>query len=95
MNSIKNTVISVVSGAVITAITGEFNSTPGQLIGASWYGYPLSWLTKRVLAPQYNPWFINYTNLVGDVLIWSGIVCVILILIKYGCDEKLCIKIFF
>lgn len=71
---------SVIGGVVLTAITGVIPNTPGGLLGASWYGYPLKWLIKQVLAPQYNPWKVLPVNLVADLIFWIVVVAIIMML---------------
>lgn len=65
-------------GILATGLTGFLSSTPPGLVGAGWYGLPVAWITKRVLAPQYNPWFIQWTGLIVDVIFWSIIAWIIL-----------------
>ena len=62
-------VIAILVGVLITLLTGYASTL--RLIGATNFGYPLTWLTQRVIAPIYNPWFINYFNFVVDILVWS------------------------
>ena len=69
MKKLKLKVIAVLLGVLITLLTGYASTL--QLIGATNFGYPLTWLTQRVIAPIYNPWFINYFNFAVDILIWS------------------------
>lgn len=93
MKNWKLPVESVVGGVVITLVTGLFNSTPGGLVGANWYGYPWFWLTKRVIAPQYFPYFVNWTGLVVDLLFWFIVVWIVLFISSYlrhghGLDAK-------
>lgn len=76
MNMLKLKVVSLLTGILITLLTGYVHTV--QLIGGTQYGYPLTWLVQRVLAPIYNPWFINYFNFVIDVLIWSFLAWVVL-----------------
>ena len=66
----KSILGSVGGGVVITLITGLYNITPGGLVGAVWYGFPLAWLRRLVIAPQYNPWRIDITGLVVDLVVW-------------------------
>lgn len=76
MNKLKLKVIALLVGVLITLLTGYANTL--QLIGATHFGYPLTWLTQRVIAPIYNPWFINYFNFVVDVLVWSVLTWIVL-----------------
>ena len=76
MYKLKLKVIAVLLGVLITLLTGYASTL--QLIGATNFGYPLTWLTQRVIAPIYNPWFINYFNFVVDILVWSFLAWVLL-----------------
>ena len=68
------TVIYSVIGVVVTLLTGLISNTPAMLVGAMHYGYPLAWLMRLVLAPEYFPWRVNVPNLVVDLVIWIIIV---------------------
>lgn len=68
MRTSKSILGSIVGGAIVTLITGLYSN---GLIGATRYGLPLSWLIRRVLAPQYNPWRINAAGFVVDIIIWA------------------------
>jgi hypothetical protein len=72
MYSWKTVGWAFVLGVVVTLATGFVNITPG-ILGATWYGVPLSWLKHLVIAPQYNPWRITLFGLVIDVLFWFDI----------------------
>ena len=75
----ENFALALASGFVITLYTGLINSTPGGgFVGATWYGWPASWLIYRVLAPQYSPIAYNYGNLVIDVIAWTIVAFVVL-----------------
>jgi hypothetical protein len=45
-----------------------------MLLGAEHYGYPLAWLFRLVLAPEYFPWRMDAVAFVADVVVWSAIV---------------------
>jgi hypothetical protein len=70
--------VSLVIAIVITLLTGFVSSTPGNLIGASWYGFPATWLRYLVVGPQYNPWVISYFGFLVDVVLWTVVVAVAL-----------------
>ena len=70
----KTVIYSVIGGAVVTLLTGVISNTPAMLVGAMHYGYPLAWLMRLVLAPEYFPWRVNVPNLVVDLVIWIIIV---------------------
>ena len=73
---------SIVGGAIITLVTGLYNSTPSELVGAAWYGFPMTWIRKLVVAPQYNPWTIDYTGLILDLIVWIVVVGIIVLIVK-------------
>jgi hypothetical protein len=70
----KTVIYSVIGGVVVTLLTGLVLNTPAMLVGAMHYGYPLAWLMRLVLAPEYFPWRVNVPNLVVDLVIWIIIV---------------------
>ena len=75
----KFVVFSVVGGVVVTLLTGFVTNT--VLLGAEHYGYPMAWLIRLVLAPEYFPWRVNVLNLIVDLVIWTiiaGIVVAVL-----------------
>lgn len=71
----------VVGGVVITLLTGLLSNTPSMLVGAEYYGYPMPWLIRLVIAPEYFPWKADYVNLIVDVVVWFVIVAVVLSLL--------------
>ncbi|MCW4043343.1 MAG: hypothetical protein NWE90_06435, partial [Candidatus Bathyarchaeota archaeon] len=74
---------SVIGGAIITLVTGLISNNPRMLIGAMRYGYPFSWLIRRIIAPQYFPWRVDLTHLIVDIVIWSIVVGIIIFLVSY------------
>lgn len=74
----KDILIPVIGGIIVTLITGLIPNTPSMLVGATHYGYPLAWLTRLIIAPEYFPWRLNLLNLVADIIIWVGIITIIL-----------------
>ena len=70
----KTVIYSVIGGVVVTLLTGLISNTPAMLVGAMHYGYPLAWLVRLVLAPEYFPWRVNGPNLIVDLVIWIIIV---------------------
>ncbi|MDE1870924.1 MAG: hypothetical protein KGI06_01660 [Candidatus Micrarchaeota archaeon] len=85
MSKLKITAVALILGIIVTLATGALNSTPIGLVGASWYGYPLTWIRKLVIAPQYNPWRIDYVGIVADVVFWSVIMlALLLVLLRIG-----------
>jgi hypothetical protein len=80
--------LSVIGGMAITLLTGLVNSTPEQLVGGTWYGYPTSWIIRLVLAPQYNPWSFQAANFVIDVIVWSVVVAIVLLAARCATGYK-------
>ncbi len=74
MRTCRSILGSVAGGVVITLITGLYSN---GLIGATRFGFPIYWLVRRVLAPQYNPWHIYVIGLVVDIVIWTLIIEII------------------
>lgn len=69
--SVLTVVVSVAVGAAVALLTGLVDVTPAGLLGATWYGYPLPWLYRLVVGPQYNPWSVDWLKLILDVVSWS------------------------
>ena len=79
MMNTKFVVFSVIGGVAVTLLTGFVANT--VLLGAEHYGYPMAWLIRLVLAPEYFPWRVNVLNLIVDIVVWTiiaGIVVVVL-----------------
>ncbi len=70
---VKVLVTSIAVGVAAALLTGFFDSTPAGLVGARWYGYPLAWLYRLIVAPQYFPWTTDAVNLVLDIGVWCVI----------------------
>ena len=70
---------SVIGGLVVALSTGFLTNT--VLLGAEHYGYPLAWLIRLVLAPEYSPWRVNVPNLIVNVAVWIGIVSTLLFIL--------------
>ena len=84
---VKILVYAIICGVVITLLTGLIGTTPPMLVGAVWYGFPLAWLIRLVVAPEYFPWQVNFISLVIDVIFWAvviGIILFLVILVKMG-----------
>ena len=88
MSESKLVIVSVAVAAVITLLTGHVNSTPGQLLGSSWYGFPATWLRYLVVGPQYNPWVVSYSGLVVDLILWTVVVWLLLRGYYHNCPSK-------
>ena len=78
MNTVKIVILSLIGGAAITLLTGLLSNMPAMLVGAVHYGYPVPWLFRLVLAPEYFPWRVNVVALVADVIVWAVVVGVVL-----------------
>jgi uncharacterized membrane protein len=74
----KNLVLAVIGGVIITLLTGLINNTPEMLVGAVYYGFPFAWLEMLVIAPQYFPWHVRPVRLILDVIVWAIVVWVVL-----------------
>jgi len=74
----KIVVLSLIGGAVVTVLTGLLLNMPTPLLGAEHYGYPLPWLFRLVLAPEYLPWRVDMVALVIDLAIWTIVIGVAL-----------------
>jgi hypothetical protein len=78
LNSKKIVILALFGGVVITLLTGLLANMPVMLLGAEHYGYPLAWLFRLVLAPEYFPWRVDATAAVADVIVWSIVVAALL-----------------
>ena len=65
--------LSAALGVVVLLLTGLADVTPGGLVGARWYGLPLTWIRRLVIAPQYNPWRVDWTGLAADLVFWLAV----------------------
>jgi hypothetical protein len=81
MNTTSRLLASILGGEIITLLTGLFSSTPQMLVGAEWYGFPLAWLIRMIVAPEYNPWKVEFVNFIADVIVWSVILFVIVFIV--------------
>ena len=68
MNMKMMILVSVVTGLVITMVTGLVDVTPMHLVGATWHGWPLAWL--YVIVYPGSPISVNWVNLIGDIIVW-------------------------
>lgn len=82
MNRINRLVVSILGGEIVTLLTGLFSNTPQMLLGAEHYGFPLAWLIRMIVAPEYNPWRIDFLNFLADVVVWSVILLVIVLVLE-------------
>jgi len=67
-------------GVLVTALTGLVNNTPAGLLGAVHYGYPLPWLYQVVYPGA--PMQVDPMILVMDIVMWSVIIGIILLLLQ-------------
>lgn len=74
--------IAIAVGAGAALLTGLVDVTPPGLLGATWYGFPLPWLYRLVVAPQYNPWQVHWLSLILDIGFWCVIVLGTSILVR-------------
>ena len=82
MNAKRVVIFSVAGGVLVTLLTGLVSTTPAMLVGATWYGYPLAWLFRLVIAPEYFPWRVDATALLVDIVVWTVVVGVVLFVVK-------------
>ena len=82
MNTTNRLVVSILGGEIITLLTGLFSNTPQMLVGAEHFGFPLAWLIRMIVAPEYNPWRIEFVNFLADVVVWSVILLVIVFIVE-------------
>lgn len=78
----ETALFAIVGGVVITLLTGLVENMPSLLVGAVHYGYPLAWLTRLVIAPEFIPWHVDYANLIIDIVVWVIIVWIILFVLS-------------
>lgn len=82
MNTTNRLLVSIFSGEIITLLTGLFSNTPQMMVGAEWFGFPIAWLIRMIVAPEYNPWRIEFVNFLADVVVWSVILLVIVFIVE-------------
>jgi len=79
---VRVAVAAIVVGALLAVLTGLFSNTPPLLVGAAHYGYPLPWLSRLVIAPQYFPWRVDVARLIVDVVFWSIVVGLVVLILR-------------
>jgi len=72
--NVKTLLWSIIGGVAITVLTGLLPNSPYPWLGATFYGYPMQWLTKSVLSPEYFPWRIIPTGLIADLFAWWTVI---------------------
>lgn len=80
----KTVIYAIIGGIAITLITGLLENTPAMMVGAVHYGYPLAWLVRMIVAPQYFPWVVLPFEFIADLVIWAIIVGVIILVATRG-----------
>jgi len=75
----ETAVFALIGGVAITLATGLLLNMPAHLLGAEHYGYPLPWLFRLILAPEYFPWRVDIAGLLGDITVWAVIVGIALL----------------
>lgn len=80
MDTIRLVAIAAGGGVVLTLLTGLVPVR--SLLGGTHYGLPAVWLVRLVLGPGCVPWRVRWLGFVVDVVVWSVVVAVILVL--YG-----------
>jgi len=78
----KLIISAIVLGVFVALFTGLFSNTPPFMVGATHYGYPLPWLIRLIIAPQYFPWQLDIVSLIGDILFWSVVAALILLILS-------------
>lgn len=69
--------LSLGGGIAVTLVTGLVPLR--TLAGGIHYGFPMAWLIRRVLAPEYFPWRVNWLGLVADVVVWTIVILALLL----------------
>jgi len=77
--NVKIVVLAIIGGVLASILTGLIDSTPAMLVGATWYGYPLAWLFRQIVAPEYFPWVVDITNLIADIIFWTMILSAVIL----------------
>ena len=82
MNLARLTGISAGVSAVLALLAAYatilLDVTPQGLLGSVWYGYPVAWAVRAVVAPQYNPWSYDYFAFAEDALFWFVVAFVVM-----------------
>ncbi len=80
--------IAISTGVLITVLSSFVPATPGGgFVGATWWGFPVAWLVKMVVAPQYNPYTLGPYGILGflaDIVIWFIVALIILAIINFA-----------
>ncbi|MCL4379129.1 MAG: hypothetical protein M1160_03025 [Candidatus Marsarchaeota archaeon] len=79
---------AVDAGVLLTFITGLLPATPTGLVGAAWFGWPMAWLYRLVIAPQYFPFTLNWAGLIVDFVAWFIIALIFVFIINAARKRK-------
>lgn len=82
MSMTSRLLISILGGEIVTLVTGVISNTPAMLVGATHYGYPLPWLFRLIIAPEYNPWRMDLPNFFADIVVWFVIVAIVVFVVE-------------
>jgi hypothetical protein len=81
MSTTRYAVASVAAGVAVTLLTGLYNNTPADFVGASQYGFPFTWL-GRLVVPAPNPSLdFNVVSLVYDFIFWIALAGIVMFLV--------------
>lgn len=78
MKILRLLLFAAAGGVVVTLLTGLLENMPSMLLGAVHYGYPLAWLVRMIVAPEYFPWVVRPFRLIADIVFWAVVVAIIL-----------------
>jgi hypothetical protein len=53
-----------------------------MLVSAVHYGFSIAWLFKMIVAPEYNPWRIDFLKFLADMVVWPVIFFVIVFILE-------------
>jgi hypothetical protein len=84
----KIVIASVIIGILAALVTGAVNSTPAGLLGTTWYGFPVTWISKVVINPSGNPWKLDTVGLIADTVFWFVIVLALMLIEYYFKSRK-------
>ena len=73
--------LSVAGGLALTLLSGLVPVR--TVLGATHYGYPLAWLVRRTLAPGAFPWRLDAVGVVVDLVLWTGLVLLVLVIAEW------------
>ena len=79
---VNRLVVSILGGVIVTLLTGLLPNTPHMLVGAVYYGFPIAWLFKMIVAPEYNPWRFDFPKFLADMIAWSVVSLVIVFILE-------------